>query len=107
VNFLAGFWSEVILVDEQATDVQIQALLASLERQLHSFPAEIGPQRVWRNAVYRVPVQYCKLSSGPSLSLSFLPTEDRLVRKGGTPEVFHAWEYQGPLALREVFDLLH
>jgi hypothetical protein len=99
---LSGAWSEVILVDNQATDEQIATLLELFEVRLTSIPAELGLYRVRQRAVYKVPMQYTRQDNITQLSLSFHPERDQLVRNGDAQVPTRAWDYQGPMAISTI-----
>jgi hypothetical protein len=98
-------WEEVILVDEQATDEQIAALLSVFEDQLNSLPAEIPPTGMVRQAVYRAVMDYG--AEGPWLYVLFVPDRANLVREGSPVKEAspHSWSYDGRVALRRRIDL--
>lgn len=103
----ADEWQEVLLVDQQATPAQIEALLAVCEDRLESIPAEVTSYVRRQRAVYQVAMHYMHGTEGPVLQVAFVKEQARLVREGVGPaqNAFQAWVYQGPMALRGTLDL--
>lgn len=100
-------WQEVILVDQQATLAQIDVLLAVCEEHLESIPAEVKTYSRTQRAVYQAPMSYAHSAEGPVLHVAFVQEQAKLIRKGANPalNVFRAWTYDGPMALRGNIDL--
>lgn len=103
----ADEWQEVILVDRQATPAQIDALLAVCEDRLEGIPAEVKFYVPTQRAVYQAPMSYMHGAEGPILHVTFVQDQVTLVREGACPaqNMFLAWVYDGPMALRETLDL--
>ena len=103
----AAEWQEIILVDQQATPAQIDALLADCEDRLESIPAEVTSYVRRQRAVYQVAMNYTHGTEGPVLQVAFVKEQVTLMRKGANPaqNAFQAWVYHGPMALREALDL--
>ncbi|GLV56051.1 hypothetical protein KDH_28950 [Dictyobacter sp. S3.2.2.5] len=99
-------WQDVILVDADATPLQITALLNSFEQHLESVPAEVAPLPRTQRAVYRASINYDGTNSQtPTLHAVFNPDQQSLVRTSddaAAPQA-RAWNYQGLMALRETF----
>ncbi len=99
-------WQEVILVDSDATQEQVAALLAGFEEQLDSIPAEVGLLPNRQRAVYQIPMEYCAQGEYPHLHVSFVHDTMLLLRQDPAhlsdypPE----WTYDGAMALRTTFD---
>jgi hypothetical protein len=100
-------WQEVILVDQQATPAQIDALLAVCEDRLESIPAEVTSYVRRQRDVYQMAINYTHGTEGPILQVTFVKDQATLVREGANPAqiAFQAWVYDGPMALREILDL--
>jgi hypothetical protein len=100
-------WQEVMLVDQQATPAQIDALLAVCEDRLESIPAEVKTYSRTQRAVYQTPMSYAYSAEGPVLHVAFVQEQATLIRKGARPaqNTFEAWTYDGPMALRGSVDL--
>jgi hypothetical protein len=97
-----GEWQEFFLVANQATDEQIAGLLAILEDQLESLPAEIEPLPRSRRAVYRVPLEYRPDATRPFLHVALTRENCICVYADETDKQSwpREWIYDGPMALR-------
>lgn len=96
-------WQEILLVSEQATQPQIDALLAAFAPELESIPAEVKGYIRKPPAVYKLPIHYTHGAKGPLLQVTFTKQEAVLVREG-TYDTFKEWRYHGPMTLRSTFD---
>lgn len=96
-------WQQTILVDEQATQEQIAALLTTFEDGLDSLPAEVKAHTATKKAVYKVPMHYKTGTDSSWLHVEFVPQRATMIRPGApSPQ---AWSYHGPIALREQINL--
>jgi hypothetical protein len=99
-------WQEVLLVEEQATPVQIHALLAMLEKDLESIPAEVETVPRKLRAVYQIPMSYTHEAEGPILHAALTQSQAALVRGGAdNTHTFREWLYDGPMAQRSTLEL--
>ncbi|BCL82321.1 hypothetical protein ccbrp13_47860 [Ktedonobacteria bacterium brp13] len=97
-------WYSVLLLPEEASEEQCEALLAVFESTLNSWPAEAGDRPALRSAVYqtRIGLQFGEENAG--LSVRFDPQKSRLIRTGDFTVTPRIWTYKGEVALRDVFN---
>lgn len=93
-------WHEVLLVGQEASPEQIQALLALFEAELEGMPAEIEASPQVNRPVYRASLEYQVTESSPQLCAIFSPEQATLMREGTSQQKARAWTYEGPMALR-------
>ncbi len=98
-------WQEVILVDQKVSPEQVQMLLELFEDRLDSLPAEVKPLPTRKKAVYRTRMEYLEGAEEVTLHIAFVPDSRMLLRAGDSGPLPRAWTYDGPMALRECFDL--
>jgi hypothetical protein len=99
-------WHEVILMPESATLEQVASLLALFKNELESIPAEVEASPVVQKPIYAVPMEYIGGGSKPFVHVTFAPEHATLLR-AGAPDDWQPreWIYDGPLALRQRFDI--
>lgn len=96
-------WQEILLVSEQATPSQIEALLAAFATELESIPAEVKGYIRKPQAVYTLPIHYTGATEKPILQVTFTRQQAALIREGAY-DTFKEWYYHGPMTLRNSFN---
>ena len=100
-------WQEILLVGNNTSIEQIDALLTLFESDLESMPAEIGAQPKVKRAVYRASMEYQMTENGPHLRVAFSPEPTNLVREGSVQQEVRPWTYNGLTSCAETFTLHH
>jgi hypothetical protein len=99
-------WQELLLIDEQATQRQVEILLeaAQQRRSMQNITAQEGGQATL--AVYLAPMHYLLVEQRPTLCASVSPDRLHYVRKQQVTmqRPLPTWTYNGHVALLERID---
>jgi hypothetical protein len=93
-------WHEFILIDEQTTPDQANALLTAFQRQgsevahVHRLPTVDRP-------VYLVPMHYTITEERNILSVVFSPDRSQLIEGDASIPFFQEWSYNGHVAIQQ------